>query len=227
MNQGVSPDQDRDAFIEEHKDFIYKAAQRICKRKLIWGKDDELSIALIAFNNACESFKSDRGSFGGYAAVLIKNALIDHFRKSKNTPLLIFGSEDDTFDYIDNINSMNNYQLELANKRRAEEIVQFARELKEYRLDFSLLADSSPSHTDTRNHLLNIALLCSKNESVTNHIKEKKQLPVKEIIILTNTNRKFIEKWRRYLLTLILILVSDQYPYIRSYLNIKAGETNE
>jgi RNA polymerase sigma factor len=159
--------------------------------------------------------------------VIIRNSLIDYFRKSKNTPLLVFGSEDDTFDYIDNSLSLNNYQLEVVNKRRSEEIIQFSRELKEYKLDFTQLIDSSPKHIDTRNSLLNTATKCSNTEFIVNHIREKKQLPVKEIVILTQANRKFIEKWRRYLITLILILVSNQYPYIRSYLNIKVGDISE
>lgn len=46
-------------------------------------------------------------------------------------------------------------------------------------------------------------------------------------MLLTGSNRKLIEKWRRYILMLILILSSDQYPYIKSYLNIKAGENSE
>jgi RNA polymerase sigma factor len=227
LNQEFSKDQDRNVFIEENRDFIYKIAYKVCKRRLVWGKDDELSIALIAFNAACDSFNSEKGSFFGYAVVLIKNSLIDYFRKSKNIPFLVFDNEDETFDYIDNSLSLNNYQLEIVNKRRAEEIIQFSRELRAYKLDFTQLIDSSPKHIDTRNSLLNTASLCSKTEFIVNYIREKKQLPVKEIVILTNTNRKFIEKWRRYLVTLILILVSNQYPYIRSYLNIKVGDGNE
>jgi RNA polymerase sigma factor len=59
---------------------------------------------------------------------------------------------------------------------------------------------------------------------ILNFIKDKKMLPVKEITLFLNVNRKFVEKWRRYLITLILILSNENYPYIKSYLNIKAGD---
>ena len=94
-------------------------------------------------------------------------------------------------------------------------------ELLDYQLTFSDLVDSSPSHRDTRDEILNIVFRCIKDDSIVVHIKNKKRLPVKQIIILTGKNRKYIEKWRRYILALIIILSNKNYNYIRSYLNIK------
>lgn len=218
---------DRDKFIEENKAFIYNTAYNVCKRKLSWENDDELSISLIAFNNACGSFKEEKGNFFSYAKVLIKNSLIDYFRKSKNTPYVIFSNEDEELNSIDIKNSIEKHSVETENKNRAEEIMEFSKELSLYKLDFSTLIKSSPAHSDTRDSLLNIAFACIREEHIVSSIKEKKLLPIKEIMLLTGTNRKLLEKWRRYILMLILILSSDKYPYIRSYLNIKVGGNNE
>jgi RNA polymerase sigma factor len=219
--------ENRDRFIEDNKAFIYSSTYNICKRKLSWENDDELSVSLIAFNNACDKYNDEKVNFYGYAKVIIRNALIDYFRKMSRTPVVIFDNEEEEFQYIDYKNSINNYELESENKSRAEEISLFTKELKEYKLDFNSLIKASPSHKDTRDSLLNIAFACVREENILTYIKHKKLLPVKEIMLLTNSNRKLIEKWRKYILILILILSSNEYPYIKSYLNIKVGEDNE
>lgn len=217
----------REKFIEENKDFIYKITCNVCKRKLQWQNDDELSIALIAFNKACDSYSQNKGAFLPYAKIIIKNALIDYFRKSKNTPYLAFSTEEEAFDYIDSRNSLIEFEKQQENLRRAEEISYFSMELSRYKLTLDDLVEASPSHLDTRNTILNIAFRCSKEESILKYIIEKKKLPIKEIMLFTSMSRKFLEKWRKYILVLILILSSDDYPYIRSYFNIKVGENHE
>jgi len=217
----------RDEFIAQSKAFIYNTTYNICKRKLYFENDDELSISLIAFNNACNTYNENKGNFYSYAKVLIKNALIDYFRKSSKVPYVVFDEDDDIKDFIDNKNSLTKYNIDSENNRRAEEIALFSKELLEYKLDFSTLIKSSPSHKDTRDSLLNIAFKCIKEQHILDSIKSKKLLPVKEIILITGSNRKLIEKWRRYILILILILSSDDYPYIKSYLKIKVGDRNE
>ncbi|KOA18997.1 RNA polymerase sigma factor SigI [Clostridium homopropionicum DSM 5847] len=221
--------ENRDSFIENNKNFIYGAAYKVCKRKLDWTNDEELSISLIAFNDACDKYSEEKGNFFSFASVIIKNALIDFFRKANNTPYLTFdnSSEDNKEDYIDYKISIDNYQIETENKKRAEEIALFSQELANYKLSFSALVESSPSHVDTRNNLLNLAIACSKDNNILDYIKNKKLLPIAQIALLTNTKKKYLEKWRRYLLTLILILSTEEYPYIKSYLNIKVGENND
>lgn len=217
----------RNRFIEDSKLFIYNTAYKICKRKLDWKNDDELSVALVAFNKACDSYNQEKGEFYSFAKVIIRNSLVDHFRKAKNNPYLAFESnEDEELQFIDIKNSLTQYQIESENKNRIEEIALLSIELSMYKLDFDVLANSSPSHKDTRDSLLNLAMSCIREETILKQIKEKKLLPVKEICLLTGTNRKFVEKWRRYILTLIIILSSEDYPYIKSYLNIKVGEKN-
>jgi len=227
MKQELLLPSNRDKFIETNKGFIYNVAYTICKRKLDWNNDDELSISLIAFNSACDSYKQDKGEFLGYAKVIIKNSLIDFFRKSSNIPYLSYNDEEEVIDYIDRKGSLIEFQKELEIKKMGEEILLFSEELSKYKLNFDDLVNSSPCHIDTRETLLNLAFKCSKEERILDYIKNKRNLPIKEIVLLTAANRKLIEKWRRYILSLILILSNDEYLYIKSYLNIKVGECNE
>ncbi|MDP4143555.1 MAG: sigma factor [Bacillota bacterium] len=219
--------ENRNKFIEENKGFIYSIACKICNRKLDWVNDDELSIALIAFNNACDTFSKDKGIFLSYAKVLIKNALIDYFRKSINTPYLMFKDEEEKIDYIDTKSALTEFEKQQENLNRIEEITLLSKELLKYKLSFDDLVKASPSHIDTRNTLLNVAFKCSREDHIVDYIRNKKNLPIKEMTLLTGTNRKFLEKWRRYILVLILILSSNDYSYIKSYFNIQVGEKYE
>lgn len=223
MEQELLLPSNRDKFIEANKGFIYNVAYTICKRKLDWNNDDELSISLIAFNSACDSYRRDKGEFLGYAKVVIKNSLIDYFRKSSNIPYLSYNDEGEVIDYIDRKGSLIEFEKELETKKMGEEILLFSEELSKYKLNFDDLVSSSPSHIDTRETLLNLAFKCSKEEGILNYIKKKGNLPIKEIILLTTAKRKLVEKWRRYILALILILSNDEYLYLKSYLNIKVG----
>jgi RNA polymerase sigma factor len=217
----------RNHFIDENKFFIYNAAYSVCKRPLSWENDDELSIALIAFNTACDNYENLRGDFYSYAKVLIRNALIDYFRRSTKFDQVAFDYNDETVNYIDFKHSLHQYELQSENAMRAEEIKILSQELARYKLDFNTLTEASPSHSDTRKMLLNIAYMCSKNETILHYIKSKGKLPIKEIALYTTAKKKTIEKWRKYLLTLILILSSSEYPFIKSYLQLRVGENND
>ncbi|MBM7581951.1 RNA polymerase sigma factor [Caldicoprobacter guelmensis] len=215
-------DGSRNEFIEKNRGFIYKMACSVCKRKLDFDNDDELSIAMIAFNNACDSYDEKYGNFFSYAAVVIRNALIDYFRKSKNSPVAVF-SDDDQLDYIDYRASMRDYELKLESEFRRQEIKELSEELNAYGIDFELLVSCSPKHKDTRDALLNIALYCVRDTELLDRIRSKKALPIKELMGKLGINRKMLERWRKYIIALVIILAGD-YPYIKSYLNIKVGE---
>jgi RNA polymerase sigma factor len=219
--------ENRSDFIEANKGFVYSTTSKLCKRHLSWENDEELSIALIAFNIACDKYDKDKGNFYSFSKVIIKNALIDFFRKNKTSPNLIFQNNDGNVDYIDEKNSINNYEIQIENEFRSDEIKLFSEELLKYKIDFNSLINISPSHKDTRNNLLNVAVLCARQDSILSHLKMKRKLPTKEIIILTATNRKFIEKWRIYIISLILILTNPEYVYLKSYLNVEEGEVND
>ncbi|MGE5628956.1 MAG: sigma factor [Solirubrobacterales bacterium] len=213
----------RDEFINDNKQFIYTTAYNVCKRKLEWENDDELSISIIAFNKACDIYDESKGSFFSFARVIIRNSLIDYFRKKSNNMLLFFGDDEENQEQLYVKNSISNYEMEIDNKALAEEIREFTLEIESYKLNLEKIIDSAPTHSDTKNNLLNIAFKCSGEKAVTEYIHKYKMLPVKQIALLTQSKIKLIERWRKYLLVLILIFTNENYIYIKSYLDIKAG----
>ncbi|OAA83990.1 RNA polymerase sigma-I factor [Clostridium ljungdahlii] len=218
--------ENRDEFISENKNFIYKCTYTISKRYLQWENDDELSIALIAFNKACDNYTETKGNFYAYAKIIIRNALIDYFRKNKNSPLLTFDDSDCSMEKLNNANSITSFQLEVENKNRADEIIELNKKLMEYKIDFISLVNNSPKHKDTRDSILKLVLKVCNNSEISNFILNKKQLPVKQICIYAGCNKKFIDKWRRYIIALFILFSSENFMYIRSYLNVKVGEND-
>lgn len=211
---------DKNEFIKENLSFIFNTAAFVCKRKVDIANDEEVSVALEAFSKAYDTFNEDKGNFFTYAKAIIRNSLVDFFRKSKNLPQLYF--EEDTQTQVDNTISISNYEREMESKSRLDEIAEFRKELLEYGIDFFNLSENSPSHKDTREELLNVAIQCIEDERILNILIDTKKLPITLIIEKTGKKRKFLEKWRRYLIALILLIKSDEYIYIKSYLNIVA-----
>ncbi|MEY8000077.1 RNA polymerase sigma-I factor [Clostridium sp. Mt-5] len=219
--------ENKNEFIHENKNFIYKCTYTISKRHLQWENDDELSIALIAFNKACDNYTECKGNFYTYAKVIIRNALIDYFRKNKNSPLLTFDNGDYNMEKLNNNSAITSFELEVNNKNRADEIIELNKELTKYKIDFNGLVNNSPKHKDTRNNVLKLVLKICNNNEISNSILNNRQLPIKKICIYTGFNKKFLDKWRKYIIALFIIFNSEKFLYIKSYLNIKVGESNE
>jgi len=77
-------------FIEEYKPFIASCVEKIVGRYVVYGQDDELSIALIAFSEAIKAFDSSRGNFLSFAQNVIKRRIIDYYRKENKYNNVVF-----------------------------------------------------------------------------------------------------------------------------------------
>jgi len=214
----------RQELISSYKDFIYRYTSYICKRKLHWENDDELSVALIAFNEALDKFETRRGkNFSLYARVLIKNRLIDYFRKQSDPPQVSWETqtpEGKTFTREEAL-SFDNYVKEMEDRDRAFELQIFKETLLAFGLTMAELPDSSPDHRDTREKLKEVAREICKNEELVKKIYKDKKLPLKEIQALTGMKRKTLEKWRKYLLSLIIILTNPDLGILSEYIGGK------
>ncbi|PKM79684.1 MAG: hypothetical protein CVU88_05275, partial [Firmicutes bacterium HGW-Firmicutes-13] len=69
----------REQLIEKNRPFILREASRFCNRFLEWGRDEELSIALMALNEAIDAYRKEDGQFEALARLVIKRRIIDYF----------------------------------------------------------------------------------------------------------------------------------------------------
>ena len=198
----------RNEFIDKNKPFIHKYASSICKRYLIWENDDELSIALMAFNNAIDTFKE--GEFEYYCKMLIKHRLIDYFRKNCNNEIPLDVSVlQNTLQYENNIDE----RLD-----RAEQINIFKGILSGFNLNMGDLVRNSPKHRDTREKLIDTARKISKSNDIVNNLLRNKLLPIKEILLITDISRRMLEEWRKYIIALIIIFSDKRLDSIRDFI---------
>ncbi len=215
--------------INKYKPFIAKAVSSVCKR-YINETDDEFSIGLIAFNEAIEKYSTDKGSsLLSFAELIIKRRVIDYIRKeSKNMTITMSEQDVDQDDYAsNNIEaklSVEEFQKQIDQEQRKEEIIYYQTILKEFGLTFSDLHACAPKHSDARQNAINIAHILVQNPELKKHLFDKKMLPMKNLEGLVDVSRKTIERNRKYIIAVSIILSGD-YIYLKDYL--KGAITSE
>lgn len=209
--------------IDAYKPFIAKTVSSVCRR-YIYETDDEFSIGLIAFNEAIEKYSPDRGSsLLSFSEVIIKRRVIDYIRKqTKNQHISMdltnaSNEEESPGNVIVNELSLDDYQKKNDEQLRKDEILQFQTLLKSFDLNFSDLVENSPKHADARKNAIHIAKMLMENSEMKELLFEKKRLPIKQLEKMVKVSRKTIERNRKYIIAIALILSSD-YVYMKDYL---------
>jgi RNA polymerase sigma factor len=218
---------EKSEFIQEYKPFIASTVEKCVGRYVIYGQDDELSIGLIAFEEAINHYDESKGSFLSFAQNVIKRRIIDYYRKEKRHQSVIhindyYPAEEDgenVYDYLVTAEQVQGQYFEKeVNDLRKMEIMQLKSELEKFDLDFSDIAKSSPKHKGTKKAYLDIVKFIIENKEVADKIKQKKYIPVAEIQMATNLPRKTIERARNYVIAAVLILTGDYYS-LREYID--------
>ncbi|MFO1445671.1 RNA polymerase sigma factor SigI [Bacillus sp. Bva_UNVM-123] len=209
--------------IETYKPFIAKTVSSVCKR-YIYESDDEFSIGLIAFNEAIQKFSPEKGnSLISFAEVLIKRRVIDYIRtqvKHQNLSFEISTElDEDEFprSYIEDELSLENYRKKTDEELRRDEIKQFIEVLREFDLSFQDLIEQTPKHADARKNAMTVAQILAGESDLKNSLLEKKRLPIKQLEKYVSISRKTIERNRKYIIAISLILIGD-YIYLKDYI---------
>ncbi|SHH11465.1 RNA polymerase sigma-I factor [Desulfosporosinus lacus] len=211
----------REEFIQNHKPFMIKISSTLCKRYLTWGHDEELSIALVAFNEAIDSFNpDDRASFYGFAKTVITRRLIDYFRKeSKHQVLSLTPMEpdkDDLYDY-ESAASFKHYKEDEQKSDFAETVKSYTTVLAEYGIIFEDLVEASPKHKDSKATLWRVAQELCEHSNLLKHLTKTRLLPLKELELLTGVKRKVLERGRKYLIATTLILSDPEFESLKGF----------
>lgn len=209
--------------IKQYIPFIRKTTAKVCKRYISTTEDDEYSIALIAFSEAIRQYSPEKGSsFLSFASLVIRRRVIDYIRQEqrRRTPISIDYTETDK-ENMENVAevhaSVQEYENMLENEYRREEIIHLQENLHTYGITLSEVSEQSPKHQDARENMLEIAKTVVMNDDLRETLIEKKRLPMKHLTNEIAMSRKTIERNRKYIITLTLILMED-YRYLKDYL---------
>lgn len=221
----------RNTLITEYQPFIAKAVSRFCKRYIDPSRDDEYSIALMAFNEAINQFSEVHGrSFLGFAETVIRRRLIDLIRKeqrfAQQVPYSAFDGvdeDDNQLNPVETHQAIEHYEKQNAGEERKHEIAELTASLKEYGITFLDLVENSPKHTDSRQMFFRIGRLLAEDVKISSILIHKKTLPIKELLEQVQVSRKTLERNRKYIIA-ISIIFRGNYPYLRDYLHIPYTE---
>ncbi len=211
----------RDKLVEEYKPFIWKTANQLCKRMLEWGRDDELSIGLIAFNSAIDTFDPEKQiPFLAYCRIVIQNRLKDHFRKESKHLNLYPLDDESGASALEGRTAWEHYVNMTIEDERREELGRFESLLSDYAISLEDLVEASPKHRDYRLTLFKVASLLLEAHSMMEYLSTRKQLPLNELEKVSGINRKTLEKGRKFIIASALVLNElNDFLYLRSYIN--------
>lgn len=211
-----------DELLQSYGPFMKKTASQVCKR-FISSSDDEYSIALSAFHEAVKDYEEGKNAtFLTFAHLIIRRRVIDFIRKeSKRNEFshdftAVF-DEDQSNGWIEGKQAEKFYREEQQTEKRQEEILAYQQLLAPYGLDFQQLVKVSPAHEDARRSCMQIAQLVAETDEYFRYLADKKKLPVKDIEKLVKVSRKTIERNRKYIIAMALLINSELY-YLKDYL---------
>jgi len=208
----------REDFLEKYHTFIHHVASKACFNSLEWGRDDELSEALIAFNEAIDLFVMDKGvPFLAYARVLMKRRLIDYYRKHRLRQAISLDQED-IGRAIDIYIGFDEFREKEQDRERTEEIQQFSKALASFSLTYQSLVEVSPKHRDSRETLLRAAKELAFDNDLWLQVERSGKVPMQALSLKTQIHLKVLERGRKYILAVAILMANQHdYVYLREY----------
>jgi RNA polymerase sigma factor len=180
---------------------------------------DALTDAMLAFVHAVMTYKQEAGTFVSYAATVIRNRLINAAKKERlfQKRFFLFSMiENETQEWEQGVSErFYDFAEEQRNidMERDEVDAVFAR----YGFDWNTLAKKCPKQERSRRACFVIARKIMRIPSLYNPVINTCQLPLAELVTKYGFSKKHLEKYRQYIIALIILLKGD-YPYIRAIL---------
>jgi len=208
----------REAFLIEYHTFIHHVASKTCFHSLEWGRDNELSEALIAFNEAIDLFVIDKGvPFLAYARVLMKRRLIDYHRRHHARQAVSLDQED-VGRAIDKSLGFDEFREHEQDRERTAEVQQFSKDLASFQLTYQNLVEVSPKHRDSRETLLRAAKELAFDKELWLQVERSGKVPMQALALKTKIHPKTLERGRKYILAVALLIANQHdYVYLREY----------
>ncbi len=205
----------RDDIISEYRSFISSCAKKACGR-YITVRDDEMSIAMIAFDESITKYDFSKGNFLHFAAILIKSRLIDFMRKEyKHSGEVAFSQ----LSQVDEQGNIKEFEIEdrstcISDAKYEMEAVE--QELLRYGISFFELPKSTPKSKKTKKDCFLVIGHILHSPIILSGIKEKGMLPIKTVTEQVKVNKKLLERHRAYIIAAIVIL-SGEYATLSEY----------
>ncbi|CEN84648.1 sigma factor [Paraclostridium sordellii] len=196
-------DIDSNEFIKEHIPFIIKTINEITGRYICLDNDEEISIGLLAFNEARQKYDYSKGHFLPYAKLVIKSRILNYLRKEKNNNLKesLEKLREDGFDFSQELyNPIENQDILI------EEMNILKTTIQDFGFELNDLVEESPKHKDTRNRAIDLSKKINDDNKIKESMYTKRRLPIKEISIKYVISQKIIKGSKKFIITVVIVL---------------------
>jgi RNA polymerase sigma factor len=201
--------------LHDYMPFIKKCVSNVFFK--VQSKADNLTDAMLAFVHSVQTYNSEHGAFIQYSAVVIRNRLIYNARKefSVHKPLFSLSAKIDEKDtaWEDGISLRVFIRME-EEKNLCLEIEAVNGEFSQWGFSWATLLKKCPKQERSRRIAMRIAETVRESPGLLADTLKTYQLPVTRLA--ETFPRKIIEKYRQYIVALIILSQGD-YPYISSF----------
>lgn len=228
VNMAKKDSREADKLIADYMPFIKSETAKFLKRSPDQS-DDELSIAMFAFYEAIRNYSKIRGSFLRFAALQIKNRLIDNYRKEKRNRgnISLYTSDDEKTELIDSISDDEDKFTEIELREATkQEIAELTAQMEEFGVSFTDIADNSPKQQRTLEICGRAVRYARNNPDILEDFLRTKRVPIGALADGANAERKTLERHRRYLVAMLLICTNG-YEIMRGHIMqvLRGGES--
>ena len=200
-----------DQLIGDYLPFIRAETAKFLKRPPEEGRDDELSIAMIAFHEAIGGYAKHRGSFLKYASMLIRSRLIDYARKERRHRQTVSldapAAGEESASLGETLPEERDHPEESAHRQATrQEIEELSRQMESFGVSLSDVADNCPKQQRTLQACRKALAYARENSWLLEELSDG-----------SGVERKTLERHRKYLVALLLIYTNG-YEIIRGHL---------
>jgi len=211
-------------------------------RRSRWGGSpgpdgDEVSLALVALNEAIDTYKPGAKSFRSFADMVITNRLRDHYRRESRHRYLplaptVISDEEDAAEYYrkeELRQAWVAYEEEQAARERRRELIDYQRELDSFGVKLHELPSASPKHQDTRLALVGIARVLVGNEELRDRFLESGMVPLTDLSERLKFSKKTIKRWRKFVVAVAVLLAHPEWEQLGAFFGVRfpEGKTGE
>ncbi len=186
--------------------------------------DDEVTVAMLAFVEAVKQYDTSKGKFISFARLVINRRMVDEYRRLLRQNPFGGNSLDETSPNEENNQhpyeiaaSVEAYEKEVKQRNLQMEIVLFEEGLLVFELSFKELIEVSPKQEAIKDVYQRIAKWLVSEPELLKRLYTDKKMPIIEILNQFEIDRKKIERGRKYILAMVVLLSSD-LDLIKNYL---------
>jgi RNA polymerase sigma factor len=179
-------------------------------------KADNLTEAMLAFAHSVQTYRSEDGAFIQYAAVVIRNRLIDSARKelAVQKPLFSLTAASEKKPNWEAGVSLQVFDRAEEEENLRIEIEAIDSEFSQWGFSWETLLKKCPKQERSRRIAAHIAEAVQTSPELLADTLKTRRLPVTRLA--ETFPRKALEKYRHYIAALIILSQGD-YPYVYSF----------